>query len=98
MITFSLHTLTSCLLLEGQVDLLSERDGQTPARRLRPDTELILSYPQAEELCTLDAIGCFGQEVLIGSSLPTFDLLPFSSTAFDLLPFSSTAFDLLPFP
>ena len=59
------HTLY--FLLEGQVDLLSERDGLTPARRLRKDTELILSYPQAEELCTLDSIGCFGQEVLIGS-------------------------------
>ena len=53
-------------LLEGAVEVLSEVDEATPVRRIKPNSEAILSADGRLELVSSTSEGCFGQSVLLG--------------------------------
>jgi hypothetical protein len=49
------------------VRVLTEIDGRSPARLLFKDEEVVLAYPSGKELLRSKSLGCFGQEVLLGT-------------------------------
>ena len=70
---FSSSHISSSLLSPSQVNVLSSVDGVTPLRRMKRDEEQILCVVGLDEdgeneleTISVDAVGCFGQSVLLG--------------------------------
>jgi len=54
---------TLFFIVEGELNLLHEN---TPIRRIKRDSEVLLSTDKGEELVAVEGVGCIGQEVLLG--------------------------------
>ena len=53
--------------LDSLVCVLADVDGKSPARILFKDEEMLLAYPSGEVAVRMPSLGCFGQEVLLGT-------------------------------